>query len=421
MLMPLLLACSTGSDPEPGPPVHLDEDGTSQVVPSASPNLVVILIDTLRSDALAAADTPNIDHLIHQGAMAEHAWSAGTWTVPSIMSLFTGMSVREHGWDEPSARIGHYPVMFDHPTLAEVLHQEGFETTGFYANPYLAEDLGMERGFDTWRRSGDAQIPQLFNTLVATQWSESDKPQFTYLHLLGPHSPLKPSESARQKWQIESTWFDEKRGLSIGAAKRNQKPGVREAYKKAYHAAIEDTDERIGEILKSLDSHLRPTWVLLTSDHGELLGEHGIVGHGSHLYQGLTEVPFILTPPEGVTPLALPSVLNNAVLPDVACTVLGLQCSWANTLSGTSPLVSQREGMLALSPAGTHKAIWSKEPAQYNLTEDPTETRPLPITADLLNARERWWAATPAGSPGVGLIEIEEENASRLRALGYQE
>ena len=132
MLLVLLTACLGSEAPSPADAPY--EAPTSPESSSQPPNLVVILIDTLREDALLRAETPNIDALRNSGTSADHAWSAGTWTVPSIMSLFTGKSVRGHGWDEPSARLGHYPVMGDHPTLAERLMADGFETTGYYAN-----------------------------------------------------------------------------------------------------------------------------------------------------------------------------------------------------------------------------------------------------------------------------------------------
>lgn len=419
MLLPLLMACLSSEAPPPSETPS--EQAENTLAQGTAPNVVVILIDTLREDALLRAETPHIDALRTSGSSSQHAWSAGTWTVPSIMSLFTGKSVREHGWDEPSARIGHYPVMGDHLTLAERLRSEGFETTGYYANPYLSEELGMERGFQTWKRSGDAQIPKLFERLVREQWASSDAPQFAYLHLIGPHSPLNPSPEARLRWQVEDSWFEGRRGLMIGAAKRNRRPGVREAYRKAYHAVIEDTDRRVGEIVEALRSVEGPTWILLTSDHGELLGEHNVVGHGSHVYQALTHIPFIVTPPEGQAPLVLPENLNNAALPSLVCQIAKLQCSFPTPVDPSLPLVSQREGMLALSPDGTQKGIWGPSPARFDLSTDPNETHPLPITASLDRAREAWLSETPPGGVSPEAISIDGENAERLRALGYQE
>jgi arylsulfatase A-like enzyme len=408
MLLFLLVAC--GSEPVIQAPPS----------PSNSDNLLVILIDTLRADALAAAETPVIDELAQNGSSVRHAWSAGTWTAPSVFSLLTGLSVREHGWDEPSARIGHYPQLANLPNLPTVLQNAGFHTAGFFANPYLDENLGMERGFDTWQRTADTQAPKTFSQHLAKHADHNER-HFTYIHLLGPHSPLRPSEEARIRWEVEPEWFDKKNGFRIGAAKRNQTDGVREAYRKAYHAVIEDTDSRIGEILKALGPARDNTWIILTSDHGEMLGEQNRVGHGRELYQGLTHVPFILAPPTGRAPLQLPEALNNAVLPAVATEVLNVPSEWAEKLSAPLPLVSQREGFLALSPDGQTKAIWDKKERQYNLHKDSKENNPLPIKAELQEARDQWMSATPQGAPGERIETIDKAAQEALKALGYQD
>jgi arylsulfatase A-like enzyme len=408
MFLLLLSACGTA------PEIQVDP------ARQAAPDLLVILIDTLRADALAKAHTPVIDALIAQGSSAEHAWSSGTWTCPSVFSLFTGLSVREHGWDEPSARIGHYPQLAEQPNLPTTLKNAGFHTAGFYANPYLDENLGMERGFETWHRVPDIQMAKRLEQHLQAHQADNAR-HFTYVHLLGPHSPLRPSESARERWQVDKVWLDGKKGLRIGAAKRNRKEGVREAYRRAYHAVIEDTDTRIGEILTALGPARASTWIVLTSDHGELLGEHNRVGHGRDLYQGLTHIPFIVAPPPGIQALELPKALNNAVLPAVASKVLNLPSPWRYSLESPLPLVSQREGYLALSPDGQTKGIWHSTEREYDLSQDPTETHPNPITTTTHAMREAWLSTTPKGQPSPMLEPIDNAAQEALKALGYQD
>jgi arylsulfatase A-like enzyme len=408
MFLFLVLAC--GSEPAiQAPPSPADSD-----------NLLVILIDTLRADALTASETPVIDQLAKSGSSVKHAWSSGTWTAPSVFSLLTGLSVRAHGWDEPSARIGHYPQLANLPNLPTVLQNAGFHTAGFFANPYLDENLGMERGFDTWQRTGDIQTAKTFAQHLHKHADDQAR-HFTYIHLLGPHSPLRPSEEARIRWKVAPDWFDKKNGFRIGAAKRNQTDGVQEAYRKAYHAVIEDTDARIGEILEALGPARENTWIVLTSDHGEMLGEQNRVGHGRDLYQGLTHVPFILVPPPGRTRLPLPEALNNAVLPAVATQVLNVPSEWAQNLESPLPLVSQREGFLALSPDGHTKAIWDKTTRQYDLRKDSKEETPVPVEAELEEARIKWLSATPQGAPGEHIETIDNAAQEALKALGYQD
>lgn len=408
MLLLLLSACGSAPEIQAEPAL------------AAPTDLLVILVDTLRADALAKAHTPVIDALITQGSNAEHAWSSGTWTVPSIFSLFTGLSVREHGWDEPSARIGHYPQLAKIPNLPTTLKNAGFHTAGFYANPYLDENLGMERGFESWHRVPDTQMAKRLKEHLQHH-DEDGARHFRYIHLLGPHSPLRPSESARERWQVDKAWLDGKKGLRIGAAKRNRKEGVREAYRRAYHAVIEDTDARIGEILAALGPARASTWIVLTSDHGELLGEHNRVGHGRDLYQGLTHIPFIVTPPPGIQALELPPVLNNAVLPAVASKVLNLPSPWRYSLESPLPLIAQREGYLALSPDGQTKGIWHSTEQEYDLSLDPTETSSTPITQATQDARETWMSTTPKGKPSLTLEVIDNAAQQALKALGYQD
>ena len=119
----------------------------------ARPDVILISIDTLRADHVGAygydrATTPTLDALAARGQAATLAWSGGTWTVPSVISLFTGAPVRQHGWDGPTGQQGRYPKLPALPTLAETFRAAGFTTIGLYANGYLAEELGFDRGFD---------------------------------------------------------------------------------------------------------------------------------------------------------------------------------------------------------------------------------------------------------------------------------
>ena len=388
---------------------------------SAPQHAVLIVIDTLRADALAEARTPHIDSLAAGGAAATRAWSAGTWTVPSVISLLTGMPVRQHGWDLPTGQLGRYPPLPEAPTLASVLQGAGFGTFGAYCNPYLAEDLGFDRGFDAWVRSSDAALPDRFAREVQATWDDGRR-HFAYLHLIGPHSPLKPSPEAQARWGVEDRWLDDGRGFGIGAAKRDKEPGVRPAYAAAYRAVIEDTDARIGEILAALGPHRAETLVVLTSDHGEVLGEHDKVGHGTMLWEPLTHVPLIVD--RGTLPAP---VLSTLAVPDLITTALGVRHAWptAATAQAALPLVAQREGDVALSPDGQQKGIWTDGTLSvYDLAADPGELTPLadPAPAQALEAaRTRWEAGISPGQvdPEGGAVHLHPDVIRELQALGY--
>lgn len=376
-------------------------------------HVVVIVIDTLREDRALAADTPVLDGLATQGVRAERAWSAGTWTVPSVISLFSGAPIREHGWDLPTGRIGKYPAVPDVPLLAEVLSAEGFRTDGLYSNGLLAEELGFHRGFDTWRRTSDTAMLKSFAGLVGKQWRPGER-HFAYVHFLGPHSALKPTDEAKERHDL-GPLFD--KGLEIGAAKRNE-PGARDAYRAGYDAVIEDTDARVGQILESLGEYRDDTLIVVTSDHGELLGEHDVFGHGYWVYEPLTHVPLIVS-----EPLELPDTVSTAAIPQIITDQLGIVHEWPTQVD-TSPVVSQREGKLALTVDGRRKRIWDgtgkSVEGLYDLEADPGERAPI-LSDELVEDRVAWETAVPRAEPLREVVELSDETQKELKALGYVE
>ncbi len=424
MLTALLLACDT-------PTQTADEAPTVNAAEQAAPlpeapvaalqgtpkHALLLVVDTLRADVLAEADTPVLDALAAHGDQADRAWSGGTWTVPSVVTLLTGMPVREHGWDLPSARMGKYPRLPEVPTLPVVLREAGFATAGFYANPYLSQDLGFERGWDTWQRTGDRVVVKQLTKHVAG-WEEGER-HFLYVHLLGPHSPLRPNEASRLKHGVAASWIDEKIGFEVGVCKRNREEDARQQYGAAYTAVVEETDALVGQVLEALGEHAQDTVILVTSDHGELLGEHGVCGHGRHVWEQLTGVPMIS---RGVD---LPASVGGANVAALLTGALGVEHTWPTPADQVLPLVSQREGQLALSTDGRHKAVWDAEGelAVYDLQADPAESKPLEAAdtvGGLVAARAAWEAAHGASTAELeGEVQLAPEVVEELRALGY--
>ncbi|MCB9761103.1 MAG: sulfatase-like hydrolase/transferase [Alphaproteobacteria bacterium] len=419
----LLLACTGApSAPAPPPPVHPALSAAPEPNPAPRTNAVVIVIDTLRADAVARAATPNLDALAARGSAVPRAWSAGTWTVPSVISMFTGMPVRQHGWDLPTGRMGRYPQLPDTPTLAQVLHEAGVRTVGLYANAYLHEALGFQRGFDVWNRTSDAVIASQLAKEVHSHWDDGGR-HFAYLHLLGPHSPLHPSEAALARYGLDEALFTEHPyGLEIGVAKRGRTPGAEAAYRDGYHAAVEDADAVVGALLAALGEHRDDTVVIVTSDHGELLGEHGVFGHGWWVYEPLTNVPFIA---EGVG--TLPETLGIASLPALVTWGMGVPHAWPTVdhqWVPDLPLAAQREGKLALSADGKKKIVWHEAtPMAFDLVVDPGEEAPLSEkeTSEMATGRASWETAVPKGAVLGEDVKLPKETVERVKALGYIE
>ena len=392
-------ACTPSSEPSTASPSEPRFD-----------HAVLIVIDTLRADEAETAATPNIDALEAAGSSAPVAWSSGTWTVPSMISLFTGSSVRGHGWDLPAGRIGRYPRVPALPVLPEVLQAAGMHTTALVTNPYLPDEIGFDRGFDRFVRTSDKAMLRALRTALLDD-QQAGRRHFIYLHLMGPHSPLNPSDQARAKAGLGPPSPDHPRGLQIGAAKRGREPGAREEYRRAYRAVVEDTDAQVGRLVSALADLGPRTLIVLTSDHGELLGEHGVFGHGRHLWEPLTAVPLVVA---GVS--ELPEAMNNSAVPALITHQLGLSHRWPPQ---SDVLVSQREGSVTLRQ-GTDKWVWSGGTAEhFDLSSDPTEAVPLSIGPTGEGLRVDWVSKSPAAAPLPLQIELKQETQEALKALGY--
>lgn len=417
ILLLLVLACgSEPAAPQPAP-------APAEVPPGKMRHAVVIVVDTLRADAIERARTPTLDRLAATGAQGGWAWTASTWTAPAVISLFSGMPVRLHGWDFPFPRImaerqQSYPPLPEVPLLAQVLREQGFSTSGHFANGLLGEGLGYERGFVRWKHGDDAQVERRVTAEIQA-WQPGER-NFLYVHLFGPHHPLRPGKNSQARWGIEPGAIPAKDGLEMPEGPA-QGPLEEQLYWRAYHAVVEDTDERLGRILDALQPHLSETLLVVTSDHGELLGEQGHHGHDLGVWEPLTRVPLVVK--NG--PL-LPDRVTTAAVADLVTTGLGVEHAWPVRLQQPPALVVQREGAVALTVDGRSKAIWDERAYEtavmVDLWSDPDEARPLtPVSAELLAARQAWDATVPETVLQPVAAQMDASMAEALQALGYME
>lgn len=291
-----------------------------------SPNILLVTIDSLRADHAYgdAASTPAHDHLSEQGETYTNAFAQGPFTTFSMPSLFTGRYPSGLQYLEFSDQtIGVY--IDDEPTLPERLSSAGYATAGFHSNPLLSNLFGFDRGFNTF----DARLP-LSNTdflpgrakiltdkllrLVrkhayvpahklnerALQWldnHEPDRPFFLWLHYMDVHGPYQAKEgnSYLNKFRGERLWRKAvTRGAEVSEAEHTR---LRELYREE----IEYTDRCLAYLLAELRrrGHRDETVVAVTADHGELFGEHSRYSHPHLLYDELTNVPLIISRPDG--------------------------------------------------------------------------------------------------------------------------
>ena len=303
--------------------------------PAAPPNAILIVIDTLRADHLggygyARDTTPNLDRLMREGVRFDAAISNSSWSAPSHATLATGTSTPSHAVLNFSHALpeGIEPV-------AAVFQRSGY-ATGLFSTHFALHNgvQGLDAGFDRRQvERNDRDGPVL---VAALEWIRGvDRPFFLQLVLMGPHAPYAkypkaydeehftdvPPGGEREFDFTETVWVGEG-----GIPRSVRLEGRRDVgfYVNRYDRAIRYTDALVGAFLDRLreEGRLDHALVVVVSDHGEGLGEHGIFAHELHLYDFLVRVPLIVSFP-GVVPSG---VVWSPVVPhvDVAPTMLGL-------------------------------------------------------------------------------------------------
>ncbi len=411
--------------------------------PSGPPNVLLIVIDTLRADHLSgygyARDTsPNLDRLMEQGVRFDAAISNSSWSAPSHATLATGTSTPRHR----VLNFSHALPAGIEP-LSAVFQRSGY-TTGLFSTHFALHN-GVKRldaGFDERRvERNDRDGPVLG---AALEWVRAlEDPFFLQLVLMGPHAPYAkyprsydaelftdvPPGGEREHPFTKEVWVGEG-----GIPRSVQLQGRHDEgfYVNRYDRAVHYTD----------------ALVVVVSDHGEGLGEHGIFAHELHLYDFLVRVPLIVSFP-GVVPAGVWEPVVPHV--DVAPTILGLAGlpvpRWMDGRDLSEPLrrgEPPADEVLATGAyhlrgfqrymvrSRTHKLIYdavSGTETLYDLDADPAEEMDLLAAGGRppseYGALARELSALRARHAKLRPREMEQDLApdvlEELRALGYVE
>ena len=390
--------------------------------PAAAPKapVIIISIDTLRADHLPAygyrdVETPHIDALRNDGILFANAYSNVPLTFPSHVSLLTGLLPPQHGVRN---NIGYHldPKV---ATLPKALKAAGYETGAAVSTYVLRGSSGLADAFDFYDDSivsranvpvGALQRDGNVTADVAMQWmsERKDRPFFFLLHLFEPHSPYEAPEPYRSR------------------------------FTHPYDAEIAAADAIVGRVLDRLraDGIYDKAMIILLSDHGEGLNQHGEPEHGVFLYREAIHVPLIVKLPEGSR--AGDTVTAVASLTDVFPTIAAA--------TGTSlPEGVSGRSMLDTSDAPADRAVYSEtiyprvhlgwselrsltdarfqfiqapKPELYDIVSDPGETR------NILTEERRAYARLREDLAKYGTevelpTNIDPEEAKKLAALGY--
>jgi arylsulfatase A-like enzyme/Flp pilus assembly protein TadD len=393
---------------------------------------VLVTIDTLRADRLGIHGgppglTPTLDRIARQGAFAASATAHVPLTRPSHVTMFTGLLPWQHGMRDNISPSGVPPV----PVLAEAFKGAGFATAAFVSSVVLAPGGGLGRGFDVYSdRMPAAEGLRFINTLQrrgdetlreAVEWIETAHGRgrlFAWLHLYDPHDPYEPPEPYASRF-----------------AGRPYDGEV--AFADALVGRLDDALGRLG---------VRETTLLVvTSDHGEGLGEHGETLHGFFVYQTTLAVPLVMRGPRVRPGVQLSGVVG---LVDLYRTILDL--AGVALPSGANPSGRSRAAALGGGPEpkeepayaeslvpllhfgwsdlrvlreGRWKYIQAPTAELYDLAADPGEGRNLARTqperaAAFQSALGRLLddeRKAAVGGPGTVPVELLE----KLGALGY--
>lgn len=288
------------------------------------PNIIVILLDTLRPDHLGAygyqrPTSPNIDALTAAGVRFDRAISSAPWTDPSIMAIFTSMHPSDLWEVAPYEKWIRKPVPDEVPTLASVLSEAGYYSIAASDHPGINPNR-FGRGFDVystlfygdgeytkWRKTAPEKLLERFAKLLKSQ--NAGDGLFVYLHLIYPHIP----------------YVAPKKYLDLfGPGTDKLEKANREQVINLYDAEVRMTDDVVGAVMEILAAHniSKDSILVLLSDHGEGFWEHGLFEHGNSLYNELLKVTLIMHAP-GRLP-AGKSVTQTVRLIDVMPTLLDL-------------------------------------------------------------------------------------------------
>jgi arylsulfatase len=437
-----------------------------------APNILLVTLDTTRRDHLGCygydrPTSPHIDRLARDSLVFTSAYAVSSWTMPTHASLFTGKFPSAHGANyDPEGPLklsegiqgnfGHYrarPIAEQETTLAQILSERGWATGGIVGGPWMKAIFRLGRGFQHY---DDANISELNGrsagdiTRAAIEFVDQHRgrPFFLFLNYYDPHSP----------------WGDEQKKQPYHDLRPVMPPGLDPSKLDApgqaallYDSEIRYMDQEFGRLLEHLRASglYERTWIIVTSDHGEMLGdpmlgEAGVLwGHGDSLSQAEIHIPLLMKEPgpagrRGLeaTPIQqvdiVPTILARLGLPlppdiqgtpdgarhPVVCELYKLPMM--NRSSGPRPKDWRHMGDWRVLVEGRHKFGWSSNGTHFlvDLEQDPLERTNLAasspaLVSELEQRLSRYIESLPEPSATGAVPELDESTMQALEGLGY--
>jgi len=312
------------------------EDAVPTPVLSSRPDILVVVMDTVRADKLSVygydkPTSPQLAAVAAAGITFDDVTAPSSWTWPSHASLFTGLDPWKHGAHCSStsegvgAEEGHMgllPMRTDLPTIAERFSEQGYRTVSLASNRFLDPKLGLTRGFEVAEVVEDNGLSDRMSELLG---DGDDRPVFLFVNLLIAHAPWEVSPapwSDRHKDRLSDpetapAWsrdflMSDSVGIDLyevpdGAQsngfrqlqsnKMSIPEGDMEMVEDLYTGGIVAADYLLNRLLSHWTESKPAGVVAITSDHGEYLGEHGLWEHGKTVYPQVLKVPLLIAAP----------------------------------------------------------------------------------------------------------------------------
>ncbi len=430
-------------------------------------NVLLITIDTLRADHLGSYGytrntSPRMDALAGKGVLFEQAYTYWPKTRGSFVALLTGKRASQTGYGKS------HPVLLGmNPTLASVLKASGYATAATVDNPNVAQSLGYAQGFDSYRETWEErELPtEMDRTRAITddgvrylQNARPDRPFLLWLHYVNPHAPYSPpppfDAAFRDAASKGGIFIKPVSGFHGGVPRAWFVPGEDRLgyYVSQYDGEIAAVDQEVGRVLDALGASAvaAETLVVLTSDHGESLGEHDyFFEHGENLFDPSLRVPLVLAGP-GVKAGHRSAIFATTL--DLLPTILdAVKVSYPPNLAGESfwpaargqdrpdraRLYAQNDRNLVAVWDRRYKIVGSPEADTmrhelYDREKDPEETknvatrqpealrsarRELELLVDRID--QEWVRTRRLAAGQSGEEKLSADACEKLRAIGY--
>ncbi len=444
--------------------------GGPRIVPRkpkrVGPNVVLISLDTLRADRLGsyggpAINSPSIDALAAESLLFENAWSPATYTLPSHVSIFSGQLPSVHGVQRPANRIDRARTTL----LANYLAERGYTTGSFTGGGYLHPNFGFASGFESYGtidpvtnpesleiREGAATNSLLSMDLIednnierVVEWLESHANEsfLLFFHSYIAHQ-FDPSPEAARALGVKPRVPEDFETLQLLFSHENPPEEHRKRLFELYDATVRQADTAVGRLIETLRELelLEDTIVVLTSDHGKEIGDHGKINHGHTLHHELVNVPLILRVPGYAAERRAAPVSGVDIFPTIL-ELLDLPLPHATPVQGSSLLspapdrpvfaevdgmysgVALREGKLKTIVMSTERD-WSKGGIEqsFDVEADPLELAPLELSEERRERALEFGRALRALGASLRSSDgtrraLDPETKARLESLGY--